>query len=95
MITHVVLVRWMSPVVPAELSTLIDERLRSLPIVTSLVEGASVSPEGLEDGFDWGMVVGFDDAAARDAYLVDPDHAVVGAYLQARAERIAVFDLSS
>lgn len=95
MITHVVLVEWARPVDADELSGLIDTRLRPLPIVDTVVEGASVSPEGLEAGFDWGMVVGFADEEARDAYLVDPDHAVVGSWLQSHASRIAVFDLES
>ncbi|HEX7834787.1 MAG TPA: Dabb family protein [Pseudolysinimonas sp.] len=93
-LVHVVLIEWASPIDGVELSRLIDERLRGLPGVLSIAEGASVSPEGLEGGFDWGMVVTFNGAAARDAYLVDPDHAVVARFLTANAARVTVFDLA-
>ena len=44
------------------------------PGIIALKEGPSVSPEGLERGHDYGFVVTFDDAAARDAYLPHPEH---------------------
>ena len=35
----------------------------------AVVEGHSSSPEGLEDGYDYGFVVTFATAQARDAYI--------------------------
>ena len=59
--------------------------------------GANVSPEGLDQGFADGFTMDFSDAAARDAYLVDPDHQAAGAKLVAAAEGevsgILVFDI--
>ena len=46
----------------------------TIPDVESVVEGRSSSPEGLEDGFDYGFVVTFASSRARDAYLDDPVH---------------------
>ena len=60
--------------------------------------GANVSPEaGMDKGFTEGFIVDFRDAAARDAYLVDPAHQVAGAKLVAAADGgiagILVYDL--
>jgi len=67
-----------------------------LPGMGKLVAGPNVSPEGLGQGFDDGLSIDFDTAATRDAYLVDPDHQLIGARLVAAAEGsitgILVFD---
>jgi len=59
--------------------------------------GPNVSPEGLGKGFDDGFVIDFDDAGARDAYLVHPDHQAIGGRIAAAAvdgpEGILVVDL--
>jgi hypothetical protein len=47
---------------------------------------ANVSPEHFARGFTHGFTVDFDDAAARDAYLVHPDHQRAGARLVAALE---------
>ena len=60
--------------------------------------GPNVSPEGLGQGFADGFVIDFRDAAARDAYLVHPDHKVAGGKLVALLEGgvagLVVFDLA-
>lgn len=45
--------------------------------------GANVSPEPFARGFSHGFTIDFRDAAARDAYLVHPDHGRAGAKLVA------------
>lgn len=59
--------------------------------------GANVSPEGMDKGHSEGFIINFTDAAARDAYLVDEEHLVLGARLVAAAEGgvagILVFDM--
>ena len=56
-----------------------------------------MSPEGLDKGFSEGFIVTFRDAAARDQYLADEEHAKVGAAIVAAAEGgvdgIFVYDL--
>lgn len=58
---------------------------------------ANVSPEPLGGGFNDGFIVRFRDAAARDAYLVHPDHVALGgaiiAQLEGGAAGILVYDL--
>jgi len=59
--------------------------------------GRNVNPEGLGHGFDEGFLIDFRDAAARDAYLVHPEHQAIGARIASTAEGgvegIFVFDL--
>ncbi|MGV3490317.1 MAG: Dabb family protein [Devosia sp.] len=59
--------------------------------------GPNVSPEGLHQGFVDGFTMDFPDAAARDAYLVDPAHQAAGAHLVAALEGgiagLLVFDI--
>lgn len=95
-ITHVVLVSWrdgaadeaertIRPAVAAFGST--------IPGTVGVVEGHSVSVEGLEGGFHYGFVVTFASAQARDAYLDHPEHLPVARAIQAAAERVVVFDV--
>ena len=74
----------------ADLKTTVDGML-------SFAAGPNVSPEGLAQGFAHGFVADFRDAAARDGYLADADHARAGARLVAALEGglagLLVFDL--
>jgi hypothetical protein len=97
-VTHVVLVAWKSG-----LETTVEESIRSairdlgdtIAGIVSLVEGHSTSPEGLENGHDYGFVITFDDAAARDSYLTDPRHRLVADALGESSQRIVVFDIQN
>lgn len=59
---------------------------RKVPGMLRLNAGANVNPEGLGQGFDEGFLIDFEGAAARDAYLVHPDHLAIGARIVAAAE---------
>lgn len=62
--------------------------------IESLVEGPSVSPEGLEDGFDYALAFTFASAAARDDYLPHPAHQELTAlFADGAIEKVTVFDL--
>ena len=101
MIHHCVLVKFKGSVTVAERDAIYDD-LRALKGKVDGLLGASfgpnVSPEGLGQGFDDGFVIDFRDAAARDAYLVHPDHKAAGAKLVATLEGgvggLVVFDLA-
>jgi hypothetical protein len=95
-ISHVVLVSWKTgKEIQAE--ELVRPAIRgfvgTIPGVLAVVEGHSSSPEGLEDGYDYGFVVTFATAQARDAYLNDPSHRPVADAIGAAAQRIVVFDI--
>jgi hypothetical protein len=95
-VVHVVLTRW-KPDAPADALESMRARTRRFPVtvpgVLGVVEGPSSSPEGLEAGFTWALVVTFRDARARDAYLTHPAHLPVAEVIGEFAERLVVFDL--
>lgn len=42
--------------------------------MVDVMVGVNVSPEGVSQGFDHGIIIDFPDAATRDAYLAHPAH---------------------
>ena len=100
MIRHCVLLRFASSITEADRLDIYGE-LRALKSkVDGLISasfGANVSPEGLAQGFDDGFTIDFRDAAARDAYLVHPDHQAAGSKLVSMLDGgvagLVVFDL--
>lgn len=98
MIDHVVLMALREGVTDAQLARF-TELLAALPSQIDGIEylrsGPSSSPEGFEQGYSFGFVIGFGDAAARDAYLPHPAHAPVSAMAKELAERLLVFDVTS
>ena len=97
-VLHVVLVRW-RPDSDDEARNGVRAGVRGLagvvPGIRALEEGPSVSPEGLEQGNDYGFVVTFDDAAARDAYLPHPEHRQVADAIGRTAAQVTVFDVAA
>ena len=62
------------------------------------VAGANVTPElGMDKGFNGGFIIDFANEAARDAYLINPDHQRLAQQLVAAAvdgiNGMVVFDL--
>ena len=100
MIRHIVLVKFKSDTSEQTIQNLFD-RLAGLREQLSGMRdfdaSLSLSPEGLEQGFKYGICVDFVDEAARDAYLALPDHKALGAELVGLAEGgingLVVFDL--
>jgi len=89
MIRHIVLVKLPAATPAAEIAALfsrLDGLRAHLPGMLRFHAGANVSPEGLARGFTHVVTVDFADAAARDAYLVDPAHKAAGARLVAAAQ---------
>jgi len=76
-----------------ELKAIIQRFQAEIPGIVSVVEGASVSTEGLEAEFEWALVVTFENSGARDGYLDHPTHLPVAALIGKWAERVVVFDL--
>ena len=64
-----------------------------IPGIRSIEWGPNTSPEGLGQGYDLGVVMAFEDAAVRDAYLPHPDHQAIVPLITAIAETVLVFDL--
>jgi Stress responsive A/B Barrel Domain len=95
-IVHVVLIEWNKEMSAATLDKL-RETARAMQAqirgIMKIDEGRSVSPEGLEGGFSYGLVIIFEDAAARDGYLPHPAHQRLVDQIVANSRRVAVFDI--
>ncbi|WJL94319.1 Dabb family protein [Microbacterium sp. ET2] len=96
-IVHVVLIQWPSGVSPARverarvLAREFPDRIGGL----SIVEGPSVSGEGLERGNDYGMVVTFRDRNALEHYLPHPVHQEFVRVLEEQPPaQVTVFDIT-
>ena len=88
-IRHIVLCRFRADVPDAERQAIFDQLADLSGHLAGILDmrfGASVSPEGLEQGFGHGFTIDFADAAARDAYLVDAAHQAAGGRLVAACE---------
>jgi hypothetical protein len=96
-IVHVVLLQWAAPEDGSaeRADALVEQNLAPLPGIVSLDHGPSVSGEGLEDGFDWALVIRFESEQALADYLPHPDHQVVGGFLGEHSRRLVVFDLAA
>jgi hypothetical protein len=57
------------------------EMAEKIPGTLSFEHGANNSPEGMDLGLTEVIMVTFRDAAARDAYLVHPEHVRFGTWL--------------
>jgi hypothetical protein len=101
MIRHCVFVKFKSSVPATERAAIYADLAALKAKVDGLLAasfGPNVSPEGLGQGFADGFVIDFRDAAARDAYLVHPDHQAAGSRLVAALEGgvggLIVFDIA-
>ena len=100
MIRHIVLFRARDDLRPGSLEAIYDGLAGLKTVVPGLLDfkaGPDVSPEGMQRGLTHGFTIDFTDEAARDAYLVDPDHQALGAQLVAATENgrdgLCVLDL--
>ena len=101
MILHCVFLKMPATATTADVLKLYGAVAALKPIIPGMLDfkaGPNVSPEGLDRGFRHGFVVTFDDEAARDAYLVHPEHVKVGNRIVAATdgglEGILVYDLA-
>lgn len=98
MIDHIVLFRW-KPGTSEGAQDAAAQALAALaglvPGIVRYVAGPQSSPEGKGHDFDWGFVMTFTDAAARDAYLPHPAHQrVVSMILAPLIADVLVFDFA-
>ena len=103
MIRHCVFIRFRADVPQTERDGIWAD-IRALKAVVpgylAVHVGANVSPEaGMDKGYAEGFIIDFDGPAARDAYLVHPEHEKAGSRIVAAAEGgvagILVFDIEA
>ncbi len=81
MILHCVFMRFKNSLGAEERQSIFEELYglkHKISGILDIQHGSNTSPEGLSGGFRDGFTVSFENAAARDAYLVHPDHVAVG-----------------
>jgi len=96
-IAHTVLCRWQdgSSGHVEELDALVADLPSRIPGIERVLHGASVSPEGLEGGYEWGMVILFTGRDDLERYLPHRDHAPVARLIGQHSAATVVFDVES
>jgi len=98
MIQHIVLLKLKADTTTAQKDALLAGLIAlkqegKIPGIETVSGGDNNSPEGKAHGFDWGFVMTFKDAAARDAYLPHPEHKALGqSLLRPIVDDVLVFD---
>jgi Stress responsive A/B Barrel Domain len=92
---HVVLFGFGEAQSPAAITEVIRRfaALKDLvPGIDDFEWGENSSPEGLNQGHSHAFLLTFANSQARDAYLVHPDHAAFGTWVQPFVSRVTVLD---
>lgn len=95
MIKHIVAVRFADTATAAQRAEFVQRFIalrRQIAEVRSLEWGSNNSIEGLDRGFTHCFVLGFDDPAARDAYLPHPAHLAFVEHTRGWLAQVFVFD---
>ena len=98
MIQHIVLLKLKPATTAAQKTALLAglialKRDNKIADIEEISGGDNNSPEGKTHGFDWGFVMTFTDADARDAYLPHPEHKALGQQLlRPIVDDVLVFD---
>jgi Stress responsive A/B Barrel Domain len=79
----------------APLATALDGLRQRVAGFLSFSAGPYSSPEGLNHGFTYGCLMTFADAAARNSYLVHPDHEAVKQKFLPFVEDVIAFDFET
>ncbi len=101
MIRHCVFIRFREDFSASDRQECYDDLAKlcaKMPGALTFRSGANISPEaGMDKGFAEGFIIDFADAAARDAYLIDPEHQAIGGRIVSSAiggaDGVFVFDL--
>lgn len=94
-IKHIALLKFKEGTGSDQIGQLFDELLditENIAGIEDYVSGENCSNEGRNQGYTHGFIMTFTDAAARDAYLVHPDHERVKAAILAHVDSALVFD---
>ena len=76
-VKHIVLLKFKEETTEEQINKFFDDVLdlsESVPGIDNYVSGANCSASGSSQGLTHGFIMTFSDAAARDAYIVHPEH---------------------
>ena len=94
-VKHIVLLKFKEGTTEEQTNKFFEEVLdlsESVPGIDDYVSGANCSASGLSQGLTHGFIMTFSDAAARDAYLVHPEHQRFKASALPLVDNILIFD---
>jgi len=94
-VKHIVLLKFKDGTSEEQTTRFFDDLLdlsESISGIDDYVSGTNNSTEGRAQGLTHGFIMTFADAAARDAYVVHPDHEKFKAGAQELVENVVVFD---
>jgi hypothetical protein len=94
-VKHIVLLKFKEGTTEEQITKFFEELLdlsETVPGIDDYVSGTNCSSEGYNQGMTHGFIMTFSDAAARDAYVVHPEHERVKAILLTMAESVLAFD---
>jgi esterase/lipase superfamily enzyme len=94
-LVHMVSFKFKSTAQPAQIDEVVTAfrgLKKKISEIKSFEWGTNVSPEKHDKGFTHGFILTFKDAAARDAYLVHPDHQAFGKLVGPVLEDVFVID---
>jgi hypothetical protein len=97
MIQHIVLFKFKPEVSPDQIDqvfTNIAELKDLIPGIIAFNGGPYSSPEGLNQGYTHGLIITFETAAHRDAYLPHPEHEKAKAIILNYLDDLIAFDFN-
>ena len=92
---HIVLLAFKDASKAAPLFAALGELRKVCGDITSYTFGPYSSDEGMNQGYTHAFTMVFTDAAARDAYLVHPEHEKVKSEFLPFVSQVVVFDYES
>jgi len=94
-VKHIVLLKFKEGTTEEQITKFFEDVLElseTVPGIDDYVSGGNCSPEGSNQGMTHGFIMTFSDLAARDAYIVHPEHERLKTMAMPMVESILVFD---
>jgi len=94
-VKHIVLLKFKDGTTEEQITKFFEDVLElseTVPGIDDYVSGNNCSTEGKHQGMTHGFIMTFSNAAARDTYLVHPEHERFKAMAMTAVENFLVFD---
>src|ERR1700678_2720946 len=94
-VKHIVLLKFKDGTTEEQIGKFFEDVLdlsETVPGIDDYVSGTNCSPEGRSLGMTHGFIMTFSDVAARDAYIVNPEHERFKIMALTIVDALAIFD---
>jgi hypothetical protein len=94
-VKHIVLLKFKDGTSEEQIAKFFEELLdlsETVPGIDDYVSGANCSSEGRSQGMSHGFIMTFSDAAARDAYILHPEHERFKTMALTIVENVLIFE---